>query len=115
MSIAWPGASLSATPRRGLPPRAAGQGCPCTGRHAKALGTVSAPRLPAYSHLLAPRRTADGNQPCSQVVVASGARLAAQTAAPSDSGQPATTIAAASGQSRLGVRLRVRLLRQRPA
>ena len=118
---AWPVATTCLWAARrcafdgGVSTAAAGEGRAGTGGDASTVGAVSALWLPPHSHLPATGRSCDGHQSRASSVAPGWPWLAPQTTAASGCRQPASAVAAAGRQSRLGLRLRVRLLRQRPA
>ena len=86
---------------------------PGGGRHASAGGTVPEVRLSADSELLETRGPHDEHRPDPSTVAPGGTAGAAAPAPTARGAEPSTTASADRGQSRLGVRLRVRHVRQR--
>ena len=76
---------------------------------------VPALRLPAHPHLPAAPRPSAGLAPHPPAVAPSGTAAAAPATAATDCCQSAATVASHGRQLRLGLRLRLRRLRQRPA
>ena len=94
---------------------AAGQGRPGDRRNAGACGAVSALWLPAHPHLPAAPGPSPGLAPGPPAVAAGRAAVATPSAAASGGDQSAPAVAGGQRQLRVGLRLRVRCLRQWPA
>src|SRR5262249_46793273 len=87
---------------------------PALTRMRELAGQISPLRLPADSHLPPTRRPRDEPRPGASPLAPGGAAGAAASAASTRRGEPTAAAAVDDAESRVGVRLRVRHLRQRP-
>jgi len=108
MRLAQRGALVAA-----LPIEVGGQGRARGRADARAFGTLSALGLPAHSHLVRARRDADEPGTRASTVEECGASSPEETAPKAPCGLSAPTSPGHRTQSSLGLRLRVRCVRQR--
>ena len=104
--------ALRRTVHAGLPVAAGRPGCPGAGRDASSGGAVSAVRLSPDSDFPKTRRAHDEHGPDPSPLAPGGVAGASAAAAAPGRPEPAPPGARHCGQSRLGVRLRVRHLRE---